>query len=406
MHMRIRIEKGPNRGDAFEITRDSKPVIIGRGETADFIIPNPLISKEHCKIFVDAENRIVWLKDLNSTNGTFLNGEKIEEVGIHTGDKIQMGEVLLCVEDASQVQYSSDLSGKILGGYRLDEKIGRGSMGTVYRAIQISLGREVALKVLDYNLSKDINFVKSFLNEARAAGRLNHPNVVQVHDVVEAEGYYLLSMEYIAGGSLKSLLEEKGRLSVPDGIDILLCIAKALDYAEKQRIIHCDIKPDNIMLNSPREAKLADLGIAKQAKGSKVIQDGKVFGSPNYIAPEQAKGESIDHRVDIYSLGITGYEILSGRVPFTGNSSNEIIKKHIYEKPRPLTDLVSKLPEELWRVIEKMIAKRPEDRFSCAAELIEALESVPREEDRLPKPPKKKASAKMRIARRRRRRRR
>lgn len=405
MHMRIRIEKGPGRGDAFEVTRESKPVIIGRGETADFIISNPLISKEHCKVFVDSENRIVWLKDLNSTNGTFLNGEKIEEVGVHTGDKIQMGEVLLCVEDASQVEYSSDLSGKILGGYRLDEKIGRGSMGTVYRAIQISLGREVALKVLDYNLSKDINFVKSFLNEARSAGKLNHQNVVQVHDVVEAEGYYLLSMEYIAGGSLKGVLEEEGRLPVKDCVSIILNIAKALEYAERQKVIHCDIKPDNIMLNSPEEAKLADLGIAKQAKGKKVTQDGKVFGSPNYIAPEQAKGEKIDNRVDIYSLGISGYEIFSGKVPFTGTSSNEIIKKHIYEKPKPLPELVSAMPEDLWKVIEKMITKTPDERYSSASEIIDILTRFSKDEGSL-KSPKKKPSAKMRMARRRRRRRR
>jgi serine/threonine-protein kinase len=404
MHMRIRIEKGPNKGDAFEITLESQPIIIGRGDDADFVIPNPLISKQHCKVFVDAKNRIVWLKDLNSTNGTFMNGEKIDEVGVHAGDKIQMGEVLLSVEDASKVQYTSDLSGKILAGYRLDKKIGRGSMGTVYRAIQISLGREVALKVLDYNLSKDIKFVRSFLNEARAAGQLNHPNVVQVHDVTEAEGYYLLSMEYVAGGSLKDLLAEKTRLDIKDGVAIILSILRALDFAEKKKVIHCDIKPDNIMLNKPEEAKLADLGIAKKTRGKKVTQDGKVFGSPNYIAPEQAKGASIDNRVDIYSLGITAYEIFSGKVPFTGTSSNEIIKKHIYEKPKPLPELVSKMPENLWEIIAKMIVKNPDERYSAAKEIIEILENLSLKEDSGKTPMKSKASGKVRMARRRRRR--
>jgi serine/threonine protein kinase len=404
MHMRIRIEKGPNKGDAFEIILESKPVIVGRGEEADFMIPNPLISKKHCKVFVDPKNRIIWIKDLNSTNGTFINGEKIDEVGVHAGDKIQMGEVLLSVEDASRVQYTSDLSGKILAGYRLDKKIGRGSMGTVYRAIQISLGREVALKVLDYNLSKDIKFVRSFLNEARAAGQLNHPNVVQVHDVTEAEGYYLLSMEYIAGGSLKEMLVEKTRIDIKDGIAIILCISRALEFAEKKKVIHCDIKPDNIMLNNPEEAKLADLGIAKKTRGKKVTQDGKVFGSPNYIAPEQAKGESIDNRVDIYSLGITAYEMFSGKVPFTGTSSNEIIKKHIYEKPKPLPELVSKMPEELWNIIAKMIAKSPDERYTSAIEITEILENFTVKEESGKAPRKSRASGKVRMARRRRRR--
>ncbi|MFC1582980.1 protein kinase [Planctomycetota bacterium] len=289
MHLRIRIEKGPNKGDAFEMTLKSQPVIVGRADSADFVVPSSLISKEHCRVFVDEKSRIIWVKDLDSTNGTFLNGEKTDEFVVHPGDKIQMGEVLLSVEDASTVQYNSNLAGKILGGYRIDEKIGRGSMGTVYRANQLSLGREVALKVLDYNLSKDINFVKSFLNEARSAGKLNHPNVVQVHDVGEADGYYFFSMEYVAGGSLKQALEEKGRLKPIESLSIVLNIAKALEFAEKKRVIHCDIKPDNIMLNSPSEAKLADLGIAKQIKGTKFTQDGKVFGSPDYVAPEQAK---------------------------------------------------------------------------------------------------------------------
>jgi len=376
MHIRVRIEKGPGKGDAVELKQDSHPVLIGRSDTVDMAVPSSLISKEHCRMYVDAKNKLVWLKDLGSTNGTFLNSEQIDEVVIHPGDKIQMGDVLMVVEDATAVKYTSDLSGKILGGYRIDEKIGRGSMGTVYRANQLSLGREVALKVLDYNLSQDITFVKSFLNEARSAGKLNHPNVVQVHDVGEGDGYYFFSMEYVAGGSLKQMLEDKGRLSLNDGLLVLLGIAKALEFAEKNKVIHCDVKPDNIMLNKPDEAKLADLGIAKQTKGGSFEQNGKVFGSPDYVAPEQAKGDAIDNRVDIYSLGVTGYEILSGRVPFTGNSSKEIIKKHIYEKPKPLTELVSKLPEDIWTVISKMMAKTANDRFASGTELVEALAAL------------------------------
>jgi eukaryotic-like serine/threonine-protein kinase len=274
------------------------------------------------------------------------------------------------VEDPAQVKYTADLTGKILGGYRIDAVIGKGSMGTVYRANQLSLAREVALKVLDYNLSKDINFVKSFLNEARAAGKLNHPNVVHVHDVGEADGYYFFSMEYVANGSLSAVLEQKGRLAVKEGLAVLLGIARALEYAEQQKIIHCDIKPDNIMLSATGEAKLADLGIARQMRGAKVEQVDRVFGSPDYIAPEQAKGLAIDHRVDIYALGISAYEILSGRVPFTGKTTNEIIKKHVYEKPRPLAELVSDLPPMINDLVMKMIAKTPEERPASAAELV------------------------------------
>ncbi len=376
MHLRFTIEKGPNKGDAFEVTLNSQPVIIGRKETADFIITGSLTSKEHCKVYADTKSKIIWLKDLNSTNGTYMNGEKIDEVVVHPGDKIQIGEALLSIEDASAVKYTSDLSGKILGGYRIDEKIGQGAMGTVYRANQLSLGREVALKVLEYNLSKDDSFVKSFLDEARSAGKLNHPNVVQVHDVGEADGYYFFSMEYISGGSLSEILLTKGRFSLEEVMKILIDITKALEFAEQHRIIHCDIKPDNIMLSSVGTAKLADLGIAKQLKGNKFSQEGKVFGSPHYVAPEQAKGEAIDHRVDIYALGITAYELFSGKLPFSGKSSNEIIKKHIYEKPKPLKDLVSNMTDEIWNVVVKMTEKRPEDRYESASELSKDLEKA------------------------------
>ena len=244
MHLRIRIDKGPNKGDAFEMTMNSQPIVIGRSEKADFIIPSSLVSKQHCRIYVDTKSRIVWLKDLNSTNGTFLNGERVDEVVIHPGDKIQMGEILLSVEDASVVKYTSDLSGKILGGYRIDEKIGRGSMGTVYRANQLSLGREVALKVLEYNLSKDINFVKSFLNEARAAGKLNHPNIVTIIERGNVGNVYFFAMEFVDGPSLTQLMREP--LDVEQFLHVVKGAAAALHYAHARGVVHRDIKPENM----------------------------------------------------------------------------------------------------------------------------------------------------------------
>ncbi|MHC4914142.1 MAG: serine/threonine-protein kinase, partial [Planctomycetota bacterium] len=266
-------------------------------------------------------------------------------------------------------------------GYQLVKRIGSGGMGEVYRAVQVALGRQVAIKILSPELTEDRTFVDRFMTEARAAGKLNHPNVAQVHEVGENDGIYYYSMEYLPGGSVQEKLRGGRKMPLPESVKVALSAARALDYAEKHGVIHCDIKPDNLMLDEDGEVRLTDLGIARTVKSmaEKVKQEGGVLGSPHYMAPEQARGEPIDHRVDIYALGATFYRIIAGRTPFTGKNAREIMEKQVYEEPPGLRSLDPAIPQSVCRVITRMMKKKPEKRYQTARELILDLERLQEE---------------------------
>ena len=256
-------------------------------------------------------------------------------------------------------------------GYKIIRPIGRGGMATVYLAEQEIFEREVALKVMSRSLADDPSFGQRFFREAKIVSRLVHPNIVTVHDVGEYEGFYYLSMEHIDGGDLK--LGRK-RLTFRQKITALKDIAKALQYAATKGYVHRDIKPENIMFHlSDGRAVLTDFGIARAAEtGSSVTQTGVAIGTPHYMSPEQAKGQMVDHRADIYSLGVVLYLLVAGRVPYDAESAVAIGIKHI-------TDPVPQLPEimrDLQPVLDKMMAKSPDDRYQSAAYLINALDAL------------------------------
>jgi len=281
--------------------------------------------------------------DLGSHNGVYLNDERLPAKTtreISFGDALRIGESELVLREEAPDD-EGELAGRRLGGYQLVKRIGSGGMGEVYRAVQVALGRPVAIKILSPELTEDRTFVERFMTEARAAGKLNHPNVAQVHEVGEVDGIYYYSMEYLGGGSVQDRIRGGGKLPVEEAVKVALGAARALDYAEKHGVIHCDVKPDNLMLTGDGEVRLTDLGIARTVKSmaEKVNQEGGVLGSPHYMAPEQARGEPIDHRVDIYSLGATFYRIVAGRTPFTGKTAREIMEKQVYEEPPGLRSL-------------------------------------------------------------------
>ena len=211
----------------------------------------------------------------------------------------------------------TDLKDLLTKKYEITEKIGEGGMGIVYKARQKSMERTVALKILMPKFSSRPRFVEQFIKEARAAGALNHPNIIQVHDVASENGVHYFSMEYIDGPTAMSLLRDQGTLSQQLACEIIRQTAKALSYAHENRIIHRDIKPDNIMLISTEAVKLADLGISKtfdEAEAEGKLK--RIPGTPHYMALEASRGNKIDHRIDIYSLGVTLYQLLSGKTPF------------------------------------------------------------------------------------------
>jgi predicted Ser/Thr protein kinase len=264
------------------------------------------------------------------------------------------------------VSESRDFSGTDLGGYRLVRKIAEGGMGVVYEAIQLNLSRKVALKILNEELAARPEFLQRFEREAKAAAALNHPNVVQVHDFGEAQGWRYLIMEYVEGQDLSDYTEECGKLPVLDALEIIEQAAQALKAACDKAIIHRDIKPSNLLLTPEGRVKVLDLGLAKiLTEASDLTLTGVGMGSPFFMAPEQAQdARDVDHRADIYSLGLTLLFLLTGKRPYDGNTPYSIVLAHA-NKPLPRgQELGTDLPEKVETLIQRMAAKDRDARYA------------------------------------------
>jgi len=266
-----------------------------------------------------------------------------------------------------------------VGGYELIAKLGRGAVGIVYKARQLSVDRVVALKLLDPKYTRDKKYVGRFLREAQPAANLNHVNVIQGIDAGKApEGYYYFAMEYVEGETVKKLLVRDGPMPEAKALDIVIQIARALRHAEKIKLVHRDIKPENIILTKEGIAKLADLGLAKSVvEDVSITLAGQAMGTPLYISPEQAQGkDTVDVRSDIYSLGATLYHMTTGFPPFAGENPTVIMLKHINEEAPSPRDINPELSEGLCHLIAKMMAKDQADRYQTAAELLDDLSAL------------------------------
>jgi serine/threonine-protein kinase len=273
----------------------------------------------------------------------------------------------------------SPLSGKQLGEYQLLRRLGRGGMSDVYLAEQKSLRRKVAFKVLKSDLAEDEAFVRRFHKEAQAAAALVHANIVQIHEVGCIDGVHYIAQEYVAGQSLAQYLARHGAVDIELAISIIFQVAAALGRAGDQGIIHRDIKPANIMLSSTGEVKVADFGLARistDTEGVDATQVGITMGTPLYMSPEQAEGEAVDPRSDIYSLGVTAYQMLAGRPPFEGETALSIAVQHLKRDPEPLGDLRPGIPEPLAAMVHRMLEKEPSSRFQSAEELLKELRAL------------------------------
>ena len=301
--------------------------------------------------------------------GTFdLNGVMTEAARLKDGDVLTVGD--------SQIRYAetqeSAISGDDIPGFRLLGVLGRGGWGTVYRAEQVSLGREVALKVLSDERLGDPMFVGRFQAEARAAARLHHPNVVQVFDVDHADGRWFYSMELMHGGSLEQRLKREGRVPTDAAIAAIRDAARGLAFAEEMRIVHRDIKPDNLMVDRHGHVKIADLGLAQTDDDS----GGSRAGTPHFMSPEQVRRQSLDHRSDLYSLGCSFYRLTTGKTPFQGETVKQILRAQLEENAPPAHERNPELPAAVGEVIEKLMAKAPDERYQSAAELIADLDAL------------------------------
>ena len=271
-----------------------------------------------------------------------------------------------------------DLSGTQLGEYRLVRKIAEGGMGEVYEGVQLKLDRRVAVKLLAEQLAREPEFLARFEREAKSAAALNHPNVVQVYDFGCADGQHYFVMELVDGLDLSLYVKEHGKLTVPVALEYFEQAVHALQFAARHAIIHRDVKPANLMLTGDGRVKVADLGLAKKlTDDSEVTMTGVGMGSPHFLAPEQADDAAhVDHRADIYSLGVTLLFLLTGRRPFDGASNFSVVLAHA-NKPLPTgIELGTPLPDEIERFIKRMTTKAPEGRYQTYEELLADLQRV------------------------------
>ncbi|NQU76778.1 MAG: serine/threonine protein kinase [Planctomycetes bacterium] len=264
-------------------------------------------------------------------------------------------------------------------GYELLGKLGAGAMATVFKARQLSLDRTVAIKVLPKRLSENPDYVARFYKEGKAAAKLNHPNIVQAFDVGEAGGYHYFVMEYVEGHTVYDELVDGKAFAEAEALSIITQVAEALRHAHNRGFIHRDVKPKNIMLTPSGTAKLADMGLAREAKDVEAAleEKGRAFGTPYYISPEQIRGKvNVDFRADIYSLGATFYHMVTGRVPFEGETPAVVMHKHLKEQLVPPDHLNTNLSAGVGEVIEVMMAKKPEHRYSSTEDLLVDLHAI------------------------------
>lgn len=265
-------------------------------------------------------------------------------------------------------------------GYEVLSQVGRGSQAVVYRAKQLSMDRVVALKVLDRKMAETADFKDRFVKEARSAAQLSHNNIVQAYDAGESAGINYFVQEFVEGTTVADVLKERGRpMGEQESLDIIIQIAEALAHAHERGFIHRDVKPKNIMLTPQRVAKLADMGLARQATDTAAAEAeaGKAFGTPYYIAPEQVRGDpNIDFRADIYSLGATLYQMVTGRVPFEAPKPQQVMQKHLTAPLVPPDHINQKLSAGISEVIEVMMSKDPRERYASTRDLLLDLKSV------------------------------
>jgi tRNA A-37 threonylcarbamoyl transferase component Bud32 len=271
---------------------------------------------------------------------------------------------------------ADDLTGRLLGDFQLVRRIGQGGMGQVYLARQVSLNRQVAVKILRTDLAANETSLRRFEQEAKAVAAVTHANIVQVYSIGQADGLHYMALEYVEGRNLRDYLGRKGPPETPVALSIMRQVAAALQRASELGFVHRDIKPENILLTRKGEVKVADFGLSRCFAAEQplnITQSGVSMGTPLYMSPEQVQGHTVDPRSDIYSFGVTCYHLLAGEPPFKGETPFEVAIQHVQNEPRPLQEVRPDLPAELCAAVHKMMAKKPEARFQTAREVLREL---------------------------------
>lgn len=421
-------EKGP-RSILSDLATGDK-LLVGRGQNVQLWINDKNISREHCQI--ECEDGNVYVSDLKSRNGTYLNGQRIlQKTGLKDGDEIRLastsyfvvnfikGTEASDIQDQSQQNVNRDshisrgatmrlpsaqeepvdlgqtarvkmpaskggdfsLVGEEFSGYRIEERIGSGGMAVVYRGTHLTLKRPVAIKTLSQRLLENPKAIQRFLNVAKVSSQLSHPNIVQVYDsgVLEEYGIYYLVMEYVEGQSLSDYLKDKGKMPVEIACKMISYIASALNYANKRNIIHRDINPSNILIGAEDVPKLIGLGLAKclDDEMTALTQPGKGMGMVGYIAPEQLMDATkANHRSDLYALGATFYNVVCGQTPYDTKNMREYFNCiHNRIPPVPPYEMNNEVPRTISDMILKLLEFDIEKRYASAEDFLMELRS-------------------------------
>jgi serine/threonine-protein kinase len=275
--------------------------------------------------------------------------------------------------------FEAKKSGQHIPGYKITRKLGSGAMATVFLARQLSLDRLVAIKILPKKFSGNVKFIERFYKEGRSAAQLNHPNIVSAYDVGRGGDHHYFVMEYVDGTTIHDRILKRQRISEKEALEIVQQVAKALQHAHSRGFVHRDIKPKNIMVTRSGVVKLADLGLARAMSDEEAAkaEAGRAYGTPYYISPEQIRGEvNIGPAADIYGLGATLYHMVTGRVPFEGKNPSAVMHKHLKAQLQPPDHVNAELSAGCAQIIEMMMAKKPEERYHDAKDLLEDVELV------------------------------
>ena len=287
---------------------------------------------------------------------------------IHPSEEIFLSQTRTILKPIEELRPGTELINK----YKIEDVVGRGGMGIVYKAEDTKLKRHVALKFLPPELTQDEEARERFVLEARSAAALSHPNICTIHEINEEEGRSFISMEYVKGQSLKERINQ-GPLKTEEALKIAIQVAEGLEEAHKKGIVHRDIKSANIMITEKGQAKVMDFGLAKVKGGTLLTREGTTLGTVAYMSPEQARGEEVDQRTDIWSLGVVMYEMLSGDFPFKGDREASILYSVVHEEPKPIKEIKSDLPPEIQQIIGRALKKKPESRYASAEEMLKDL---------------------------------
>ncbi|MDP6358994.1 MAG: protein kinase [Planctomycetota bacterium] len=371
----IFIEKGADRGKAIPVP-DREVLLFGRSPHCQVCFEDNLASRVHFVVEHQREGRL--LIDQQSRNGTFLNGEKVACAKLNHGDQIDAGDTTFTYSEDEEVRTDTGPVGREIGGFRIEKRIGRGGMSTVYRGVQVALDRTVAVKVLSPTRTERPESVVAFYGEAKASVKLIHPRIVEVFGFGEEEGLHYIAQEFMRFGSLQDHLGRLNKLPLKDALPVMIDVCDALEFIEQEGIVHRDIKPDNVLLTDHGRAKLGDLGAAMHMDSPDETL--RLVGTPHFMSPEQAELKPVDCRSDIYGLGCTIYRTVGGANPFTGATTEEIIEDQLTGDARSLGELNAEIPEKLLSLVSRMMSRSPEGRPANATEVRGELEACLREE--------------------------